>query len=173
MFQGSYTIIQAMSNIYAFATDTVYGLGASCYDPEAIDALYRLKERSASQPMQVLVADRAMAETLVHVAPHQPIDAKTRIYPARIGTAIDPRLIADDGIGVRLPNHQALQDYIHHLGVPIAASSANLRGKPALCDAEAVQVVFPDIPIVVAGDCSGGSGSEVWDMRTQPAQQLR
>ena len=162
-----------MSNIYAFATDTVYGLGACCNDTDAIDALYLLKERPDSQPMQILVASRAMAETLVQIDPSQPIDAKTRIYPAREGAAIDLRLIANGGIGLRLPNHQALQDYIQNLGVPLAATSANLRGKAALCSAESVQAVFPDIPIVVAGDCRGGIGSEIWDMREQPPKRLR
>ena len=162
-----------MFNIFAFATDTVYGLGAPCNDSAAIDALYRVKDRPDSQPMQVLVASRAMAEALVHIAPNQPIDAETRIYPARANAAIDPRLIAHGGIGVRLPNHQALQDYIRGLGVALAASSANLRGEPALCSAEAVKAVFPDIPIVVAGHCPSGTGSQLWDMREEPPKRLR
>ena len=162
-----------MLNIYAFATDTVYGLGAPCHDVPAIDYLYLLKQRPDSQPMQILVASRAMAESLVQIDSSQSIDAQTRIYPAREDAVIDRRLIANGGIGLRLPNHQALQGYIENLGVPLAATSANLRGEAALCSAESVQTVFPDVPIVVAGDCRGGVGSEIWDMREQPPKRLR
>lgn len=162
-----------MSNIYAFATDTVYGLGARCDDSSAIDALYRLKERPDAQPMQVLVTDRAMAEKLVHLEAHQPVDAETRIYPARIDAAIDRRLIADGGIGIRMPNHLILRNYITTLGAAIAASSANRRGESALHTAESVAQVFPGVPIIITGDCPGGRSSQLWDMRTTPPKQLR
>ena len=162
-----------MTDVFIFATDTVYGLGAACDDCVAIDTLYRLKNRPASQPMQVLVADRAMAELLVHIDHTEPIDAQTRIYPARKNVSIDARLIADEGLGVRMPDHRALQNYIYGLGVPIAATSANLRGAPSIFQEDAVRKVFPDIPIVVTGDCGAGESSQIWDMRYESPRRLR
>ena len=162
-----------MPDVFIFATDTVYGIGARCDDRCGIDQLYRLKDRAAEQPMQVLVASHVMAASLVHLGPGHILDAETRIYSARVDAPVDPRLICDGGIGVRQPRHHMLRDYILGLGGAIAATSANLRGEPALCNAEDVAAVFPGIPIVVTGDCSGGTSSQLWDMRWQPPKRLR
>lgn len=158
----------------AFATDTVYGLGAPLNDSDALDRLYALKERPHRQPMQILVADRAMATRWIEVGENDPIDVQSRIYPlhTQVIADIDARLINEGGVAVRLPRHDELCAYIADLGVPLVATSANKRGEPALCDARAVREAFPDLALVVTGECRG-TASSVWDMRTHPPTRLR
>ena len=159
--------------VIAFATDTVYGLGARFDDTAALSALYHLKNRSDDQPMQILVADRAMAATLVDLPDAQPLDAHTRIYPLRPGVQIDGRIVADGGVGVRMPDLAALRDYIQNIGVPLVASSANLHGLQPLRTVKAVREAFPAIPVVIAEDRLDGHPSQLWDIRAQPPKRLR
>ena len=164
-------MVAVFTGIVAFATDTVYGLGVPVGDSAGLDRLYDLKQRPASQPMQLLVADRTMASHWV-IIDDQPLDPATRIYPIRPDTPLDPRLVQHGGIGIRRPDHPPLIDYLRRLGVPLVATSANLRDAPPMTDEHQIREAFPDVPVVVTGRGSGRP-SPIWNMRTSPPTRLR
>ena len=69
-------------------------------------------------------------------------------------------------VAVRMPDHHVAQAIIEHSGVPLAAPSANLSGKPSPTTA---QMVYDDlngkIPLIIdSGPCEVGIESTVLDV---------
>src|SRR5690606_33153683 len=56
-------------DVIAFATETLYGLGADALNPLAVDKVFQLKGRDFANPIPVLVADRQMLFSVVATIP--------------------------------------------------------------------------------------------------------
>ncbi len=124
--------------VVAFPTETVYGLGASLLNEDAIRKVFRAKGRPADNPLIAHVASREqiliiarkippIAEKLIEAFFPGPITLVLPRHPSvpRIATA------GLDTIGVRMPRHTIAQELISHFGGPLAAPSANLSGRPS------------------------------------------
>ena len=120
--------------IILYPTDTVWGIGCDATNAEAIDKIYKLKQRAESKSMLVLIDNfnrigkyirevPMLANDLVELA-ESPL---TIIYPDAIN--LPENLIADDGsIGIRVCRHAFCQQLIYRLGRPIVSTSANISG---------------------------------------------
>ncbi|QHN03825.1 threonylcarbamoyl-AMP synthase [Granulicella sp. WH15] len=118
----------------ALPTETVYGLGASAFDPAAIAGIFAAKQRPSWDPLIVHVADSAMLASVAEVSPlaQKLMDA---FWPGPL-TLLLPRTAAIPDavtagrplVGVRMPNHPVALALIASAGVPIAAPSANRFG---------------------------------------------
>lgn len=168
--------------IVAFPTETVYGLGASCFNKTAIAKIFKAKGRPGDNPLIVhvssmeQVSDVALAisptakELMRHFWPG-PLTLVLKKQPS-IPEAVTANL---DTVAVRMPNHQVAQAIIEHAGVPIAAPSANLSGKPSPTTA---QMVYDDlngeIPLIIdSGPCEVGIESTVLDVTGKVPNILR
>ncbi len=119
----------------AFATETVYGLGANALDPAAIEKIFVAKRRPSWDPLIVHVADAAM---LAVVAAQVPEPARlwiNRFWPGpltlllpRTAAILDAVTAGRPRVGVRMPRHPAALALIRAAATPIAAPSANLFG---------------------------------------------
>lgn len=124
--------------LVAFATETVYGLGANALSPEAVAAIFAAKQRPAWDPLIVHLASVDQLPTVASVPAH----LGTRIaalaaafWPGPL-TLLLPRSAAIPGavtagrelVGVRIPAHPAAQALLRAAGLPVAAPSANLFG---------------------------------------------
>ena len=119
-----------------YPTDTVWGIGCDATDPEAVDKIYKLKQRANTKTMICLVANDFMLEK--HVA-HVPdvaydiMDISTKpttiVYDKPLSIA--KNLIAtDDTLAIRVPNYKFCQYLINKFKKPIVSTSANIAGKP-------------------------------------------
>ncbi len=119
----------------AFATETVYGLGANALDASAVAKIFVAKQRPAWDPLIVHVADEAM---LAQVAASIPASARVLIkhfWPGPL-TLIVPRhpslpaavTAGRNKVGVRMPAHPVARALIRAAGLPLAAPSANTFG---------------------------------------------
>lgn len=124
-----------------FPTETVYGIGANAFSEEAVAGIFRAKGRPQDNPLIVHVADIAGAESAAHIPEeaHPLMDAfwpgpLTLVMPKReiLGSAVTAGL---DTVGIRMPAHPAARDLIARAGVPIAAPSANISGRPSATNA--------------------------------------
>ncbi len=130
--------ILRQGGLVAFATETVYGLGANALSAPAVARIFAAKQRPAWDP---LIVHLASAEQLAQVA-QPPARLSTRIqalmasfWPGPL-TLLLPRrpAIPDvvtagrDLVGVRVPQHPAAQALLAAAGLPIAAPSANRFG---------------------------------------------
>lgn len=131
-------------------TDTVYGLGADAFNPEAVAVLLDAKGRGRDMPAPVLVGTPEAASALVEDwGKHGQtlIDAfwpgpLTVVCPAR------PSLTWDLGdtkgtVAVRMPDHEVALELLRQVG-PTAVSSANLSGEPPAHTASEAQEQLGD-----------------------------
>jgi L-threonylcarbamoyladenylate synthase len=149
------------SEIIAFPTETVYGLGANAFDDEAVDKIYLAKGRPATKPLAVLIADREQLSSLV-----EEIDAKSAklmesFWPGPLTIVmkhkpgLSPLITAGlSTIGVRMPAHKVALAIIKATGVPLATPSANTSGGPSPTTAEQV---YADLKGKIDGIVDGGS----------------
>ena len=174
--------IIAGGGLVAFPTETVYGLGANALDPIAVRKIYEAKGRPSDNPTIVHIAD---AEDLAGLTPSVSEDMKKlaeAFWPGPL-TMVVPRLpeVPDvttgglDTVGVRLPLEETARALIRAAGVPVAAPSANVSGKPSPTIAEHV---IHDMDgkidaIIVGGACKHGIESTVVDMTSDVPCVLR
>jgi release factor glutamine methyltransferase len=134
-------------------TDTVYGIAARWDLAAGINRLFTAKRRAPEQPVAVLFPSvEAIGEALPDLDP-----AAARVlaallpgpYTFVVATAVPrpDRVGTPDSLGLRMPDHPALLRLLAEVGVPLAATSANLTGYP---DAATVEQVDP----LVLAHCS-------------------
>ena len=162
-------VILRNGGLVAFATETVYGLGANALDGHAVKKIFEAKGRPQDNPLIVHIAEATEAECYVYTS-ELFYKIAERFMPGPI-TVIMPKrdVICDevscglDTIGIRIPLYAPARELIKAAGVPIAAPSANLSGRPSPTKAEHV---IEDMDgridaILIGADCSVGVESTV------------
>ena len=121
-----------------FPTETVYGIGANALDKDAVSKIFIAKGRPADNPLIVHIADKRDIEKYVREI--TPVEQKlidtfmpgpfTLILPKK---DIIPDIVSGglDTIGIRMPSNVIARGIISFSGVPIAAPSANVSGRPS------------------------------------------
>ncbi|HEY8347492.1 MAG TPA: L-threonylcarbamoyladenylate synthase [Symbiobacteriaceae bacterium] len=168
--------------LVAFPTETVYGLGANALDGQAVAKIFKAKGRPADNPLIVHVADREAVKEVAATVPPAAERLMERFWPGPL-TLVLPRTraVADDvtagldTVGVRMPNHPVALGLIRAAGVPIAAPSANLSGRPSPTVAEhVIEDLAGRIDLILDGGETGvGLESTVLDMTEDPPVLLR
>lgn len=122
----------------AFPTETVYGLGADGLNGEAVRKIYAAKGRPTDNPSILHVASKEEAFRLWDPVPAYAEKLMDLFWPGPLTiigkhSAIVPDEVTGglDTVAVRMPSNTAAADLIRKSGVPIAAPSANLSGKPS------------------------------------------
>ena len=124
--------------LVAFATETVYGLGANALSPDAVAAIFAAKQRPAWDPLIVHLVSAAQLPTITSI----PASLEPRIsnlassfWPGPLTLLLPRNASIPDAVtagrelvGVRIPSHPAAQALLQATGLPIAAPSANLFG---------------------------------------------
>lgn len=130
--------------LVAFPTETVYGLGANALDDQAVKKIFAAKGRPSDNPLIVHVANIAQAEAVAEVSPlaRKLMEAfwpgpLSIVLPKKDGVAASVTA-GQATVAVRMPNHPVALALIEAAGVPIAAPSANLSGKPSPTTADHV-----------------------------------
>lgn len=119
-----------------FPTDTVYGVGADAFNPEATARIFAAKRRERSLPLPVLVARPRQAWALCSEVPRTAQALVAAFWPGPL-TLILPEAEGlswdlgetKGGVAVRMPAHDDLLELIMMIG-PVAATSANVSGRP-------------------------------------------
>lgn len=156
--------------LVAIPTETVYGLGANALDKHAVRRIFEAKGRPQDNPLIVHIADFSQLASLVREIPDSAKLLAQRFWPGPLTMIMKkadciPQETSGglDTVAVRFPSHPAAQAIIRAAGVPIAAPSANLSGKPSPTTA---RHVLDDMDgkiemIVDGGECSVGVESTV------------
>ncbi len=124
--------------LVAFPTETVYGLGASIYNPEAIQSIFRVKGRPSDNPLIAHVSSFEQVEEIACEIPDSFHLLKDRFFPGPLTVIMKrhpsvPGMVSAglDSIALRMPSHRVAQKLIELVGAPLVAPSANLSGKPS------------------------------------------
>ncbi|MEL7543584.1 MAG: L-threonylcarbamoyladenylate synthase [Pseudomonadota bacterium] len=151
--------------LVAFATETVYGLGANARDGQAVARIFEAKGRPHFNPLIVHVLDVDAVEALVVLddvgralaAAFWP-GPLTLVAQARPGNGIATLVTAGlDTLAVRVPRHPVARDLLAKANLPIAAPSANRSGRVSPTRALHVRAEFGD---ALAHVLDGGSSDE-------------
>ncbi|MBR4721369.1 MAG: threonylcarbamoyl-AMP synthase [Clostridia bacterium] len=131
--------------IVAFPTETVYGLGANAYDENAIKKIYKAKGRPSDNPLIVHIAEIGDLEKVAREIPENARKLVAKFAPGPFTLILKkqpdiPDVVTAglDTVGVRIPKDATARAFIRLAGVPIAAPSANISGKPSPTKAEHV-----------------------------------
>lgn len=156
--------------LVAFPTDTVYGLGALVFEAQAVERLFRAKERAANKAIAVLIGNLdqlglvAAVVTLLaqKLAGHFWPGAMTLVVPGHAGL---PRNLSPQAtVGVRMPDHTFARALLNEAG-PLAVTSANLSGGDNPRNAQQVMAQLEGrVELVIdGGEVTGGVPSTVVD----------
>jgi len=122
-----------------FPTETVYGLGANALSGEAVKKIFAAKGRPSDNPLIAHVSSMNMLLYLIG----SPLKAGTgllidKYWPGPLtlifkksGKVPDEVTAGMDTIAVRMPDNRIALELIERAGLPIAAPSANISGKPS------------------------------------------
>lgn len=175
-------LILRQGGLVAFPTETVYGLGADATNARAVARIFKAKGRPPDNPIIVHVASRSQLSAFVVRVPTEAkilMDAfwpgpLTIILPAGRGVpeAVTAGLAT---VAVRMPDHPVALALIRAAGVPVAAPSANLSGKPSPTHAAHVlQDLDGRIEAILDGGPAGvGVESTVLDLTAEAPIILR
>ena len=170
------------SKLIVFPTETVYGIGANALDPMAAKNIYKTKGRPSDNPLIVHIANKQDVKKYVkNISPKAAMLIKT-YWPGPLTLIFNKNSIipkATTGglntIAIRMPSNKIAQKIIKLAGVPLAAPSANLSGKPSSTKLEHVKADFMNkVSIIIdGGDSSIGLESTVVDTSVNPISILR
>lgn len=168
--------------VVAFPTETVYGLGANGLDESAVKKIFKAKGRSSDNPLILHISNLNQLYPLVTKITDNAKMLMDRFFPGPLTLVFKKSetvpLITTGGmdtVAIRMPSNPIAKALIEASGVPIAAPSANLSGKPSPTTAKHVlQDMSGRIPMILDGGKSDvGLESTVVDTTTNPVTLLR
>ena len=158
-------------------TETVYGLGADALNEDAVVRIFLAKGRPQDNPLIIHVPDASWLEQYCRDVPPEAYRLAERFWPGPL-TMILPRRDCVplrttgglDTVGVRCPDHPVTLAIIRAAGVPIAAPSANLSGRPSPTTAQHVKADLDGrIDLILdGGPCRVGLESTVLSLCGTP-----
>jgi L-threonylcarbamoyladenylate synthase len=168
--------------VIAFPTRCLYGLGADAFNPEAVDRIFKIKQRSAEKPILILIDDPKRMERLVTHVSDTAKAIMERFWPGRVtlvfdaGDGVPEYLTAGTGkIGIRLAGHPVAAALAGEIQRPLTGTSANLSGRPGCHRIEDLPPgVAEQLDLILdAGPLKGGRGSTVVDVTGIAPRVLR
>lgn len=146
--------------LVAFPTETVYGLGARVFDPEAVLSIFKAKGRPSDNPLIAHVSSVAQVEVLAEQLPNSFYVLAEQFFPGPLTVILRRRSCVPsvvsaglDSVAVRMPSHPIASELIQLVGEPLVAPSANLSGKPS---ATHPSHVLEDLSGKIAAVINGG-----------------
>lgn len=171
----------ASDGVIVFPTDTVYGIGCNAFQLDAINAIYKLKGRSYSKPLPLLLGDSLQLDLVAKEIPQEAFRLIEAYWPGALTLVFKTApmaLLASRGkssVAVRIPDHGVIRQILVRAKVPLASTSANRSGKPAFTNAvDAVKAFDGKVDLIIDGGlCDVGRESSVVDATHYPFTILR
>ena len=131
--------------VIGFPTETVYGLGCDARNGEAVKKVFEAKGRPADNPLICHIGDKEQIKDIVsEVTPlaQKLIDSfmpgPITVVMKKADSISDETTAGLDTVGVRMPSDPVANRFLKCCGVPVAAPSANLSGRPSPTGARSV-----------------------------------
>lgn len=166
----------------AFPTETVYGLGANALSDVAISKIYEAKGRPSDNPLIVHISKLSeLNELVLEIKPYA-LELMSAFWPGPITFVFrkNPKVPSKvtgglDTVAIRMPDHLIALRLIELSGVPVAAPSANLSGKPSPTKAKhVIEDLMGKIDFIIEGaDAKVGIESTVLDVTGDMPMILR
>lgn len=167
--------------VVAFPTETVYGVGAIFNDVKAVEKIFRAKNRPASNPLLVHISRFEHAELAAAKITALAVKLMENFWPGPLSLILPARSdvpgIVTGGkssVGLRMPSHPVALRLMDKTG-PLAATSANLSGRPSPVSANHVLQDLDGLVAAVldAGPTGIGMESTILDFTGDKIQVIR
>ncbi len=132
--------IMKQGGVIAYPTDTIYGLGCDALNPDAIQKIYKIKQKPTSEGLSFIVPDlkdiskyAILSDAAFRIikmlspGPYTFVLKATKLIPKQI---LPKRLT----VGIRIPDSPICLELTKMLGNPIVSTSANIKGQPHFTD---------------------------------------
>lgn len=168
-------------DLVVLPTDTVYGIAADAFDPDAVADLLAAKGRGREMPPPVLVSNASTLDALARDVPAFARALVDAFWPGPLTLVCKQQtsLMWDLGdtrgtVAVRMPDHDLTREILERTG-PLAVSSANTTGLPAATDAaQAEEMLGASVAVVVDdGESPVGEASTIVDATGTQGRVLR
>lgn len=168
--------------LVAIPTETVYGLGANGLDEQAVLKIFEAKGRPQDNPLILHISGPEQIEQFCHHIPQAAYDLAEAFWPGPLTMVLPAKDVVPrrttaglDTVGIRCPDSPVTREIIRLAGVPIAAPSANISGKPSTTTAEHVLHDHDGKidAIVDGGPCRVGVESTIVDLTERRPRLLR
>ena len=168
--------------LVAIPTETVYGLGANGLSEAAVAKIFEAKGRPQDNPLILHISAPEEMERFCHHIPQAAYDLAKAFWPGPLTMVLPAKDIVPrrttgglNTVAVRCPDNAVTRQIIRLSGVPIAAPSANISGKPSTTTA---QHVLHDhdgkiAAIIDGGPCRVGVESTIVDLTEDRPRLLR
>jgi len=173
--------ILKQGGLVAFPTDTVYGLGTCADNKQAVERVYRVKERPRNMALPLLLANTSQISEVAYPVPPIAWLLVDKFLPGALtivlyksNSVLDIVTGGGNTVAIRIPAHPVPIALAKNLG-PIIGTSANLSGKPSALTADEVRSQFGDkIDLVIdGGRCPSGRESTIIDVTGEVPVVLR
>ena len=168
--------------LVAIPTETVYGLGANGLDPEAVAKIFEAKGRPQDNPLILHISGAEQMEEFCHNIPQAAYTLAEAFWPGPLTIVLPARSVVPKcttaglpTVAVRCPDSAVTREIIRLSGVPVAAPSANISGKPSTTTADHVLHDHDGkIELIVdGGPCRVGVESTIVDLTEARPRLLR
>lgn len=158
--------------VIGFPTETVYGLGCDARNGEAVKKVFEAKGRPADNPLICHIGDKSQIKDIVsEITPlaQKLIDSfmpgPITLVMKKSDSIADETTAGLDTVGVRMPSHPVANKFLKEAGIPVAAPSANLSGRPSPTSSRSVLEDMDGYiyAIIDGGDSEYGLESTVVD----------
>jgi L-threonylcarbamoyladenylate synthase len=175
-------IKKALDNgqLIVYPTDTLYALGASIFNEEAVKQVFSIKHRPSSLPLPIAVSSVEMMKTytIVTTLAERLIE---EFLPGPLTLILENKSIPKGisanktTIAVRIPNDSIALDLLEKTG-PLTATSANIHSQSPLSTIKEIKQIFTTssiVPIFIDGGIRKGLPSTIVDATTNKPLILR
>jgi L-threonylcarbamoyladenylate synthase len=144
-------------------TDTVYGVAADAFQPEAVARLLAAKGRGRQSPPPVLIPGIPTLDALAETVPDEVRALVAAFWPGGLTVILPARSSlqwdlgdTDGTVALRMPSNRVVLEILSETG-PLAVSSANLTGQPAAMTAAQAFDMLGDSVAVYLEDGEAGT----------------
>ena len=177
------TIIGHLLNgdIVIFPTDTVFGIGCTADNTQAIEKIYELKGREKTKSLLLNVPNITAIKkyATVNKTAHSLIKkfmpgALSLILKVKTPTILSNYTIRDGKIGIRIPNNKTLLYILKKIKLPLISTSCNLSGNPACLTATDAEKIFGKKVIILnTREALSGQSSTIIDPSGKEIKYIR
>jgi tRNA threonylcarbamoyl adenosine modification protein (Sua5/YciO/YrdC/YwlC family) len=164
--------------VIVYPTDTIYGIGCSIENREAIEKIYQIKRRKQDKPLSFICSDLKHISEYAHVS-NPAFRIMKRLVPGPYTFVLPaarmkqlPKILVSrrKTVGVRVPNHRITMAIVEVLGHPLVSTSVtDGSGRDPLNDPALIQERFRNqVDIIIDGGRSISEPSTVVDLTGEP-----
>lgn len=168
-----------VGGIVVYPTETVYGIGANILEPNAIQRVFEVKQRSADKPSSIAFRDIKAAEKYVQFSGAARKLAE-KFLPGPLTIILNTKLavsqmLGGEKVGVRIPANEVARALLERVKFPITSTSANVSGQESASNIQdAIRQLGDKVDVFLdAGPCKLSKPSTIVDMSDGNFEVLR